>query len=223
MKAGVIIPAAGSGLRMGGVSKTLMQVAGKPLLQHSVEVFLAHPAIAVLVIALPADELAAAPAFLRHPAIHLVAGGRERADSVRAGLVALAEDIDAVLVHDAARPLVTAVLIDRVLAEVERGRSATVGIPLTDTLHEVGDNAEICASPDRSRYRRAQTPQGFPRDVLEMAFAGNANASRATDEAGLVAAGGWPVRVVAGERWNMKVTTPEDLARVEAIFRQRGA
>lgn len=222
MKAGAIIPAAGAGRRMGGVRKALMQVAGKPLLQHSVEVLRGHPGVDVIVVALPAEDVSNAPEFLRHPDVIIVAGGDERGDSVRLALAAMPNSIDAVLVHDAARPLITPELIDRVLAEVALGHSATVGIPVTDTLHEVGESSKIERTPDRARFWRAQTPQAFPREVLELAFARSATA-RATDEAGMVAAGGWLVRVVSGEHWNIKVTTPDDLARVEAVLRERGA
>lgn len=220
MKAGAIIPAAGSGRRMGGVRKAFMEVGGKPLLQHCVEVFLAHPRIETVVVPLSRADIDSAPAWLEQPRIVLVEGGEERADSVRAGVKALADDIDAVVIHDAARPLINAMLIDRVLEEVQRGRSATVAIPVSDTLHQVGDDREIRATPDRSSFWRAQTPQAFPRDVLELAFSSLPNVSLATDEAGLVAGGGWKVVVVPGEPWNVKVTTIEDLLFVETALRE---
>lgn len=221
MKAAAILPAAGAGKRMGGVRKAFMEVGGKPLLQHCVEVFLGHPAIDIVVVPLAADDIDGAPAWLGQPRVALVAGGEERADSVRAGVAALPDDVDAVIIHDAARPLVNATLIDRVLLEVQRGRSATVAIPVSDTLHQVDDSHEIRATPDRARFWRAQTPQAFPRDVLELAFTTLPNVSLATDEAGLVAGGGWKVVVVPGEPWNIKVTTIEDLLFVETALRER--
>ena len=221
MKVGAIIPAAGAGRRMGGVRKPFMAAGGKALLQHCVDVFTAHPLVHTVVVALSAEDAGNPPAWLKQPGILVVHGGDERADSVQAGLHALAEDVDAVIIHDAARPLVTPELIDRVLAEVREGRSATVGIPVTDTLHEVDERGVIQATPDRTKYWRAQTPQGFPREVLELAFATLPNASTATDEAGLVAAGGWNVVVVPGESWNIKVTIPEDLTFVETRLRGR--
>lgn len=221
MNVGAIIPAAGSGRRMGGVRKAFMVVSGKPLLQHCIDVFLAHPLVRTVVVALSAEDLSNVPNWLQDPRVILVEGGNERADSVRSATAALSDDIDAVVIHDAARPLITAELIDRVLAEVERGRSATVAVQVTDTLHEVDDGGEIRATPDRTHFWRAQTPQAFPRDVLELAFATLPNASSATDEAGLIAAGGWPVVVVPGESWNIKVTTPDDVAVVETTLRAR--
>lgn len=221
MNVGVIIPAAGSGQRMGGVRKAFLPVGGKPLLQHCVEVFLAHALVRIIVVALAPEDLARIPEWLGNARIRLVEGGSERADSVRSAIAALPEDIEAVVIHDAARPLITAELIDRVLAEVDCGRSATVAIQVTDTLHEVKDTREIRATPNRSHFWRAQTPQAFPRDVLELAFTTLPNVSAATDEAGLIAAGGWPVVVVPGESWNIKVTTPDDVRIVEATLRER--
>ena len=221
MNVGAIIPAAGAGRRMGGVRKAFLEMGGKPLLQYSVTACLAHPAVRQVVVALAAEDLHDVPAWLKDARVSLVAGGSERADSVRAGLAALSDDIDAVLIHDAARPLINGDLIDRVLHEVRAGSSATVAIPVTDTLHDADTKHEIRATPDRNRFWRAQTPQAFPRDVLELAFATNAAAASATDEAGLVAAGGWPVRVVPGEAWNIKVTTADDVAIAEAALRER--
>lgn len=221
MNVAAIIPAAGAGRRMGGMRKAFMPLAGKPMLQYSVDAFLAHPEVRLVVVALAAEDFAAPPAWLKRPHVRVVNGGAERADSVRAALAEIGEDFDAVIVHDAARPLVNADLINRVLNEVRSGRSAIVAIPVTDTLHEVDTANDIRATPDRSRFWRAQTPQAFPRDVLELAFSSTRHFSSATDEAGLVAAGGWRVRIVPGEPWNVKVTTPDDVTRVEAALRER--
>lgn len=222
MKVAAIIPAAGAGRRMGGVRKAFMPLAGKPLLQHSVEAFRAHPGIHTVVVALAPEDLENPPAWLSQPDMVLVQGGAERADSVRAAVAALPPDVDAVIVHDAARPLVNADLIDRVLNEVQRGRSVTLAIQATDTLHEVDEALQIRATPDRQLIWRAQTPQAFPCDVLQASFS-TPDAARATDEAGLVASCGWRVGVVPGEPWNIKVTTPQDIAFVEAALADRSA
>lgn len=220
MNVAAIIPAAGTGQRMGGVRKAFLTIGAKPLLQHSVDVFQAHPAIEAVIVALGREDIVDAPQWLRENNIILVQGGAERADSVRAGLNALPDAIDSVLVHDAARPLVTAGLIDRVLAELSHGKCATLAIPVTDTLHEADDAHRIVATPDRHRFWRAQTPQAFPRAVLEEAFRRTGRSS-ATDEAGMVAAAGWNVTVVAGEPWNIKVTTRADIDFVESVFADR--
>jgi 2-C-methyl-D-erythritol 4-phosphate cytidylyltransferase len=223
VKVAAIIPAAGSGVRMGGVNKAFIALAGKPLLQHSIDVFLAHAAIDLIVVALSLDDAKQPPFWLQQPRIMVVTGGKQRADSVLAALRALPDIIDAVVIHDAARPLITGDLIDAVLREVQSGRSATAAMPVTDTLHGVNGQNEIDATPDRARFWRAQTPQAFPRDVLEHAFQASADASSSTDEAGLVAAGGWRVRIVPGEPWNIKVTTPIDLSLAEIALRERNA
>jgi 2-C-methyl-D-erythritol 4-phosphate cytidylyltransferase len=221
MNVGAIIPAAGSGTRMGGTRKPFLQLAGKPLLQYCLEAFFQIDSIHHIVIALSADETNR-PEWLGDKRIMIVAGGAERADSVRAGLSALPDDVDVVVVHDAARPLVTPELIRRVLKVVNHKVGATAAVPVTDTLHEVGDDHTILATPSRSRFWRAQTPQAFPREALELAYARDKDVSTATDEAGLVARSGWTVKVVPGEHWNIKITTPEDLALAEAALRERG-
>lgn len=220
MKVGAIIPAAGSGVRMGGVRKAFLEICGRPMLRYSVDVLLAHPAIATVVVALPEDTVTDPPEWLEHARVRLVTGGRERADSVRAALAVLDTEIDAVLVHDAARPLLTAELIDRVLAPVEKGSGATLALPMTDTLHAVEDDV-IRTTPDRSRFRRAQTPQAFPRTILGRAYAALPPDARPTDEAGMVTAAGGTVLVVPGEEWNLKITTPADVALAEAVLRER--
>ena len=221
MNIAAIIPAAGAGRRMGGVRKAFLPVAGKPMLQHSIDVFRAHTGITQIVVVLAADDMAAAPEWLRDSRVTLAEGGAERADSVRNALHVLDDNVDAVLIHDAARPLISADLIDRLIIELNEGRCGTVAIPVTDTLHEADERLDIRYTPDRSRYWRAQTPQAFPRAILEQAFALSTSASAATDEAGLVAAAGWPVRIVAGDPRNIKVTTADDVTFVEAALRER--
>ena len=221
MKVGAIIPAAGSGTRMGGARKPFLELAGKPLLQHCLESFFQIKSIQHIMVVLPADQMGQLPNWLNEPRVKVVQGGAQRADSVRAGLTALPADVDVVIVHDAARPLVTPELVKRVLDAVQNGGSATIAVPMTDTLHEVDDHLGIIATPPRSRFWRAQTPQAFPRAVLERAYARIQDASSATDEAGLVAQSGSVVKVVPGEAWNIKITTQDDLALAEAALRER--
>jgi 2-C-methyl-D-erythritol 4-phosphate cytidylyltransferase len=222
MKVGAIMPAAGAGRRLGGIRKAFMEIAGKPMLLHSIDVFLAYPQISCVVVPVSPDDFDSIPEWLKRKGVSFVHGGAERADSVRAGLNAMPDDVEAIIVHDAARPLLTRDMIDRVLAPLQAGKSATIAVRVTDTLHEVDHDGSIRATPDRSHYWRAQTPQAFPRKVLETAFATALDGYTATDEAGLVAAGGWPVVVVEGEARNIKVTHPEDIAIVESMLRERG-
>ena len=221
MNVGVIIPAAGSGTRMGGIRKPFIQLHGRALLQHCLDAFAEVRAVAHIVVVLPEDLLGNPPVWLRAEDVKLVPGGAHRAESVRNGLRALPDDVDVVVVHDAARPLVRPALIEAVIARAAEGASATVATPVTDTLHRVRNDC-IVETPPRSEFWRAQTPQAFPRAVLEEAYTSVPDAESATDEAGLVAKAGFPVHVIPGDATNLKITTPEDLALAESAFASRG-
>ncbi len=221
MKVGAIIPAAGSGTRMGGARKAFLELGGKSLLQHCLDAFLSIDQVTEIVVAVPSVELGASPNAVQRSRVRLVAGGAERADSVRAAINALSSEIDVIIIHDAARPLITARMIRAVLEHAGRGESATVAVPVTDTLHRVGADQRIIDTPNRAQFWRAQTPQAFPRPVLEQAYARTTNASTATDEAGLVARAGFVVRVVPGDGANIKITTPDDLVLAEAVLARR--
>jgi 2-C-methyl-D-erythritol 4-phosphate cytidylyltransferase len=201
---------------MGGARKPFLELAGQPLLQHCLHAFFAVPEIDRIVIALPESELSHPPAWLRHDRVQLTAGGAQRADSVRAGLAALPADIDVVVIHDAARPMVDAAMIRAVLEHARQGESATLALQATDTLHRVDGELRIVDTPDRSIFWRAQT-----RAVLEQAYARVKDPSAATDEAGLVARAGFSVRVVRGDARNIKITTPADVALAEAALARR--
>jgi 2-C-methyl-D-erythritol 4-phosphate cytidylyltransferase len=141
-----------------------------------------------------------------------VAGGEARADSVRAGLAEVPAEAIAVLVHDAARPLVSDEVIERVLAPLSEGWDGVVpGLPVSDTLKRVAPDGSVVETVARDAVYAVQTPQAFPADVLRRALAGE---SAATDCAGSVEAAGGRVKVVPGDPRLLKVTTTEDLARV---------
>jgi 2-C-methyl-D-erythritol 4-phosphate cytidylyltransferase len=216
----VVIPAGGAGLRMGGVRKPLLQLGGEPLLGRSLQPFLARADVHWIVVALPADVHAAPPAWLTaEPRVRTVAGGAERSDSVRNALAAVPEDADIVLVHDAARPLVPAAVIQRCIDAAVDGRSAIAAVPVTDTIKEVDGGGRIVATPDRRRLWAAQTPQAFPAAVLREAHArAAAEGIAATDDAALVARYGGTVIVVEGAPENLKITTPADMALAEALL-----
>jgi 2-C-methyl-D-erythritol 4-phosphate cytidylyltransferase len=145
-----------------------------------------------------------------------VAGGRTRADSVRAGLAEVGDEAAAVLVHDAARPLLSDGVIERVLAPLADGWDGVVpGLPVPDTVKRVGVDGGIVETVSRDGLWTVQTPQAFPPDVLRRAVASGADA---TDCAGLVEAAGGRVKVVAGDPLLLKVTTADDLARVAALL-----
>lgn len=222
MKVGVVIPAAGTGTRMGGVHKPMLEVGGKPLLQHCLEAFFRIDTVARIAVVLPRDVINHPPVWMHDRRILFAEGGAQRADSVRAGVAVLPADIDVVLVHDAARPVLHRESIEAVIDSAARGASATLALPVTDTLHRVDADNVVIETPDRAQFWRALTPQAFPRAVLEAAYAQVSDASSATDEAGLVARAGYAVRVIPGESSNIKVTTTADIALAEvALLRLR--
>jgi 2-C-methyl-D-erythritol 4-phosphate cytidylyltransferase len=221
---GVIVVAAGRSTRLGGgAAKQYRPVAGVPLVLRAVRPFAAHPEVAQVALVLPPADAASPPGFLaphRGPALTLVAGGAERADSVAAGLAALRAECRIVLVHDGARPFPARTVIDAVIAHARAGDGALAALPVTDTIKEAAaeEPTRIAATVPRTRLWRAQTPQGFPRALLERAYArAGRDASTATDEAALVEACGATVRLVPDTVRNLKVTTPDDLAIAECL------
>lgn len=223
---GVIIVAAGRGTRLGGGPlKQYRLLAGVPVVLRALRPFTSHPDIAQVVLVLPPEEAAAPPAFLaelRGPGLVLVPGGRDRSDSVAAGLAALGGECAVVLVHDGARPFVERDVIDAVIRGARAGEGAVAAVPLSDTLKEAdpADPLRITRTLPRERVWRAQTPQGFPRALLERAHAAaRRNGVAATDDAALVEACGGVVRLVPDTQRNLKITTAEDFALAELLAR----
>jgi 2-C-methyl-D-erythritol 4-phosphate cytidylyltransferase len=221
----VVIPAGGAGRRMGGVSKPLLELGGEPALARCLQPFLARSDVQCIVVALPGELHAAPPAWLTADArVSTVAGGVERSDSVRLALAAVPADADVVLVHDAARPLVSADVIQRCIDAAVDGRSAIAAVRVTDTIKEVDEGGRILATPDRRRLWAAQTPQAFPAAVLRSAHArAAAEGVAATDDAALVDRYGGTVVVVEGAPENLKITTPADIAVAEALLARGGS
>ena len=201
----------------GAVRKQYLEVGGAPGLLHAVTAFVQHPRIGAVIVVLPADDVAAPPPWLAALPVVFVAGGAERGDSVWNGLAATPADAQTVLVHDGARPFVSADIIDRVLDACADG-GAIAAVPMTDTVKEVGADGVVRGTPDRAALWRAQTPQGFPRAALIEAYArARAEGVAATDDAALFERYSGPVRVVAGSERNLKVTRPADLRVAEAL------
>lgn len=226
MTAALVVPAAGSGARMGGVAKAFVPLAGEPLLLHALRPFLARDDVRHAVVALAPAEAAAPPSWLTalDPRVAVVAGGASRAESVRLALEAVPGDVAIVLVHDAARPLVTADIIARTLCAAGDDVGAIAAIPAVDTIQQVDDGGRIVATPDRARLWQAQTPQAFPRRRLADACrSAERDGFDATDEAALFVRYGGTVVVVQGARENLKVTVPSDLACAEALLRARAS
>jgi len=191
------------------------------MLLHSVQAFHARADVAMVVVVLPKAFAADPPPWLFQCDIDrllLSVGGRERAESVANGLEDLPDEVDYVLVHDAARPLVPDDVIDRVVAAAREGEGAVAALPVVDTLKEVDEAGRVVRTVDRARLWRAQTPQGFPRAMIERAHAEARRAGvLATDDAALCERLGLPVRVVRGSERGLKVTEEADFGRAEAL------
>jgi 2-C-methyl-D-erythritol 4-phosphate cytidylyltransferase len=219
---GVVIVAAGRGTRTGSEEpKQFRWVAGKPMLLHSLQAFMARPDVAMVVCVLPRAFAGDPPPWIFQCDVDrllVAAGGRERGDSVLAGLGDLPPEVRIVLVHDAARPLVDDATIARVVDAARAGSGAVAALPLPDTLKRVGEGGRIVETVPRDGLWRAQTPQGFPREMLERAYREARRENiRATDDAALCERLGLPVVVVRGDERAMKITEPGDLARAEAL------
>ncbi len=218
---GVVIVAAGSGVRTGSSElKQFRWVAGKPMLLHSVQAFQRRPDVALVVVVLPKQYAGDPPPWLFQcdlDRLLVSVGGRERGDSVWKGLEDLPTETGIVVIHDAARPLVTDATIDCVIREARLGRGAVAALPVVDTLKRVGADGTIAQTVAREGLWHAQTPQAFPRDVIVRAYAdARAQGISATDDAALCERLGIRVVVVPGSERAMKVTTEEDFARVDA-------
>jgi 2-C-methyl-D-erythritol 4-phosphate cytidylyltransferase len=220
---GVVIVAGGSSTRTGGAElKQFRWVAGKPALLHSLQTFMARQDVVSVVVVLPLAFAADPPPWIFQCDVERLmvsTGGRTRTESVRNGLEDLPDEARVVLIHDAARPLVGDNTIDRVIATVREGTPAIAALPVVDTLKEVGEDGHITKTVDRTRLWRAQTPQGFPREVIVRAHR-DAKASHvdATDDAALCERLGIPVVVVRGSERALKITDETDFARAEAMF-----
>lgn len=219
---GVVIVAGGSGKRTGSAElKQFRWVAGKPALLHSVQAFMARPDVAVVVVVLPKAYAADPPPWLFQCDVDRLlvsVGGSERHESVVNGLEDLPEEVSVAVVHDAARPLVTDGTIDRVIAEARKGHGAIAALPVVDTLKEVNEAGEIVRTIDRTHLWRAQTPQAFPRLMLEEAhIAARRDKVGATDDAALCERLGLKVVVVRGSERGMKITEEGDFARADAL------
>ncbi len=226
---GVVIVAGGSSTRTGGSSeggsqelKQFRWVAGKPALLHSVQTFMARSDVISVVAVLPREYAGDPPPWLFQcdvDRLMVSTGGRTRTESVANGLDDLPDEAEIVLIHDAARPLVGDQTIDRVIAAVRGGACAIAALPVVDTLKEVDEHNRIVRTVERERLWRAQTPQGFPREVIVRAHRdAKANRVSATDDAALCERLGIPVTVVRGSERAMKITDEDDFARAEALF-----
>jgi 2-C-methyl-D-erythritol 4-phosphate cytidylyltransferase/2-C-methyl-D-erythritol 2,4-cyclodiphosphate synthase len=220
----VVVVAAGSGTRLGAdLPKAFVRLDGPTLLERSLHSVrgMRHAADPILVV--PADrvdEAAAIAVAVFGRTVRVVPGGETRQRSVAQGLALLAEDVEVVLVHDAARALTSSALFDAVVeAVVETGHGVIPGLPVSDTIKRIAGDGSVHETVDRSTLSAVQTPQGFPREQLLAAYA--AATTDETDDAGLVAAAGFAVTVLPGEAQAFKITTPSDLQRAHEMISPR--
>ena len=223
----VLVPAAGRGERLGpGAPKALRHLGGVPMLVHAVRALAASRSVDIVVVAAPADDVDEVSAMLADQGesaeVIIVSGGETRQGSVARALIALPDDVDVVLVHDAARPLIPVELVSAVVTAVRGGHAAVVpGLAVVDTIKRVNPENDVEGTIDRSTLRAIQTPQGFTRAVLQQAHAQAED--DATDDAGLVERMGIPVHVIPGHEEAFKVTRPFDVLVAEAVLARRRA
>lgn len=217
----VIVPAAGTSSRFGGgLPKQFQQLAGKPIVQHVIERFLLDDLVERVVVPVAPQLLASIKQTER---VAFVAGGETRQQSVIRG-VAEAGDAELIAIHDAVRPLFAPHLLGLVATAAAEVGAALPVIPVADTIHVMNDDATIASTLDRSQLGAAQTPQCFRASILREVLArAEQEGVEGTDEAGLAARFGYPVKAVPGDPRNLKITLPEDLEVAEHYLRQWSA
>jgi 2-C-methyl-D-erythritol 4-phosphate cytidylyltransferase/2-C-methyl-D-erythritol 2,4-cyclodiphosphate synthase len=217
-----IIAAAGRGTRFGGdTPKQFLEIGGRSVLERSVRLFLEHHEITDIVLALPADVASAPPAWIvgAGKPIAIAAGGMRRQDSVASAFDRVPDSTELVVVHDAARPFASPALVSRTIAAASAGGAAVAALAASDTVKQAEPSSHVVvATLARDTIYLAQTPQAFRREVLADAVALGRSGVDATDEAMLAERAGHTVRIVEGERSNVKITTAAD---VEAGLRDR--
>lgn len=229
MTTAAIVPAAGRGERLGpGEPKALRLLAGVPMLVHAVRTLGRASSVTLVVVAAPPDAVTDVRRLLadHHVGVRVevVPGGDTRSESVRAALGVLPADVDVVLVHDAARPLVPVEVVDAVALAVVGGALAVVPVlPVVDTIKRIDSAGTVVETVPRTALRAVQTPQGFRRDVLESVHGTGQIAADVTDDAGMVESAGVPVVTVPGAEEGFKVTRPLDLLLAESVLARRRA
>jgi 2-C-methyl-D-erythritol 4-phosphate cytidylyltransferase len=228
MRTVAIVPAAGTGNRMGGErSKQYLTLAGMPILVHTLKVFDECPLVDGLLVVVPSQDIEFVHDTVLEPwrlkkVAGVIAGGKERQDSVRAGVEALDRETDLVIIHDAVRPFITIELISQCIRAAREEGAITVGVPAKDTVKEVAPDGRVLRTCDRSLMWLTQTPQAFRRNIIENAHrAAVRDGFRGTDDTSLVERLGIAVRMIRGEYSNIKITTPDDLILAETMLAGR--
>jgi len=227
MSIGVVIPAAGQGKRMNSkVNKQYMDLLGRPVLAHTLSIFIKNNYIDQVIVVVSPDEVDYCreniiKKFFKED-VEVVAGGKTRRESVFAGLQAFSPAIDYVIIHDGARPLITQFLLKRVIEALNSYDALVVGTRLKDTVKVVDSRDYVLETPQRSTLITVQTPQAFLyKDILE-AYKKVPEDYPATDDASLMEFMGKPVKMIEGSYENIKITVPLDIITAENILKQRG-
>lgn len=225
-----IITAGGKGERAGGaVKKQFHKIAGKPLLNHTLDLFVKNSRIDCIIIVLPQDEIEKYDFKpVNDKSVIKTAGGVKRAESVYSGLMAAGRFFDEakipnnnriVLIHDSVRPFASQRLIDAVIDKVIRFGAAVPVLPSADTLIKIDSGKVIEGYPNREQYVSVQTPQGYAFSTIVKAYEkAGIKAADACDESSIVHSAGFLVQLVEGDRMNFKITTPEDLKIAESLL-----
>lgn len=222
MSVGVVIAAAGQGKRMRkGFNKQFIQLGDRPIIIHTLQVFERIAAIDQIVVATGSKDVAKCKELCRSFGLRkvtdIVPGGETRQESVRVGLDAV--QTEWVLVHDGARPFVSETHVEALLESVRKHGSAVLGVPVKDTIKKVNVDGVIDETPERESMWAVQTPQAFRLSELRKAHEqARREEFAATDDAMLMEHMGFDVRMVRGDYYNLKITTPEDLWFAEAIL-----
>ena len=227
MKVVAIIPAAGTGTRMRASSpKQFLSLAGHPIIVHTLKKFKACRLIQRVIVPVRKPDLLQFQEVVEKESlsrwVKLVPGGIHRQDSVYAGLRAVEEDTDIVVVHDAVRPFVEVSLIEAVIKEAETNGSAILALPCSDTVKQIEKNLVETTLP-RDKIVLVQTPQAFRYNILKEGFEkATAENFYATDESCLIERLGYPVSVIRGSDMNIKITKPSDLPLAELYIKIQG-
>ena len=220
-----IFPAAGASRRMGGgVNKNLMELRGEPILIRTLKTFSKVERVNFLIVVVAAHEVETVEGLLRGTSelkpCRVTIGGSERQYSIANGLKCLPDDAEIILVHDAARPLVTVQTINDVIDAAEEFGGAIAAVPEKNTIKVVDVEGFVKHTPPRSELVSVLTPQGFRREILLRAYARAAEENfLGTDDSSLVERLGIKIKVVAGGYQNIKITTPEDIHVAESFLR----
>ena len=227
MKIVAIIPAGGAGKRLNAKqAKQYLLLHDVPILVHTLKVFQETKVINEIVLVLPKDDVALSKQFINNYGLTkitaVVAGGRERQDSVRNGLAAINCKCNIVVIHDAVRPFVTEELIRKVVAAAKTTGAASAGVKAKDTIKETKKDNTVAATMPRKNLWLTQTPQAFKVDLLKKAYkAAYDKKFYGTDDASLVERIGKKIKIIEGSYENIKITTPEDMIMAEALMKKK--